>query len=343
MSKTRPLYRLYEQRLEAGLPPEQLPGHVGVLVDGNRRWAEQSGGSTADGHRAGAEKIIEFLGWCRDLEIPHVTLYVLSTENLKRPAEELGPLLEIIAELMSSLQTRSLCQVQAVGALEMLPDDLRGSIRELERATAGNEGPHLNIAVGYGGRQEIVDAVREIFAGALERGEDVAELVQRLSADDISEHLYTRGQPDPDLLIRTSGEQRLSGFLMWQSAYSEYLLRGPVAGLPLRGLPARAARLREPPSPLRRLIGAADAAGPRPTIAGAPCPAPVNHTRAIHAAFMPAESRRCAAVPRWSQADRRMSHPGAPTAGGCGDDEHHHPPHWSAGPRASVGAGTAAA
>lgn len=87
--KTRPLYRLYEQRLEAGLPPEQLPGHVGVLVDGNRRWAEQSGGSTADGHRAGAEKIIEFLGWCRDLEIPHVTLYVLSTENLKRPAEEL--------------------------------------------------------------------------------------------------------------------------------------------------------------------------------------------------------------------------------------------------------------
>ena len=103
MSKTRPLYRLYEQRLEAGLPPEQLPGHVGVLVDGNRRWAEQSGGSTADGHRAGAEKIIEFLGWCRDLEIPHVTLYVLSTENLKRPAEELGPLLEIIAELMLSL------------------------------------------------------------------------------------------------------------------------------------------------------------------------------------------------------------------------------------------------
>lgn len=222
MSKTRPLYRLYEQRLEAGLPPERLPGHVGVLVDGNRRWAEQSGGSTADGHRAGAEKIIEFLGWCRDLEIPHVTLYVLSTENLKRPAEELGPLLEIIAELMSSLQTRSLCQVQAVGALEMLPDDLRGSIRELERATVGNEGPHLNIAVGYGGRQEIVDAVREIFAGALERSEDVAELVQRLSVDDISEHLYTRGQPDPDLLIRTSGEQRLSGFLMWQSAYSEY-------------------------------------------------------------------------------------------------------------------------
>ena len=93
---------------------------------------------------------------------------------------------------------------------------------ELERATVGNDGPHLNIAVGYGGRQEIVDAVREIFAGALERGEDVAQLVQHLSADDISEHLYTRGQPDPDLIIRTSGEQRLSGFLLWKSVHSEY-------------------------------------------------------------------------------------------------------------------------
>nr|WP_186304391.1 isoprenyl transferase [Kocuria palustris] len=220
--RTRPLYRLYEQRLAAELPPERLPGHVGVLVDGNRRWAVQSGGSTADGHRAGAEKIIEFLGWCRDLRIPHVTLYVLSTENLKRPAEELGPLLEIIAELMRSLSVQSPGQVQAVGALEMLPPELRESIRELEQATSGNDGPHLNIAVGYGGRQEIVDAVREIFTGALERGEDIPRLVRELSVEDISQHLYTRGQPDPDLLIRTSGEQRLSGFLMWQSAYSEY-------------------------------------------------------------------------------------------------------------------------
>lgn len=222
MSSRSPLYRLYEQRLEAGLPPEQLPHHIGVLVDGNRRWAAQSGGSTADGHRAGAEKIIEFLGWCRDLEIPLVTLYVLSTENLKRPADELGPLLEIISELMATLQDQSLCRVRAVGAAELLPTELREQVAALEQATAAYEGLHLNIAVGYGGRQEIVDAVKEVFRGAIERGEDIAELVERFSDDDISRHLYTRGQPDPDLLIRTSGEQRLSGFLMWQSAYSEY-------------------------------------------------------------------------------------------------------------------------
>lgn len=222
VARTRPLYRLYEQRLAAELPRDRLPGHIGVLVDGNRRWAAQSGGSTADGHRAGAEKIIEFLGWCRDLEIPHVTLYVLSTENLRRPVEELGPLLEIISDLMSQLQDQSLCRVQAVGAAELLPDDLRRRIEILQRVTAGNEGPHLNIAVGYGGRQEIVDAVKEIFTQAIERGEDLGALVEQLSVEDISQHLYTRGQPDPDLLIRTSGEQRLSGFLMWQSAYSEY-------------------------------------------------------------------------------------------------------------------------
>lgn len=222
VAKARPIYRLYEQRLAAELDTERLPHHVGVLVDGNRRWAKQFGGSTEDGHRAGAEKIIEFLGWCRDLKIPVVTLYVLSTENLKRPAAELGPLLEIITGLTERLQEEGLCQAQPVGALELLPEPLRDRLENLRAVTESNEGPHLNIAVGYGGRQEIVDAVKEIFTQALERGEDVRELVAGLSAEHISEHLYTRGQPDPDLLIRTSGEQRLSGFLMWQSAYSEY-------------------------------------------------------------------------------------------------------------------------
>ncbi|KAA9394619.1 isoprenyl transferase [Kocuria coralli] len=222
MAKIGPIYRLYEQRLTADLDVERLPHHIGVLVDGNRRWAKQFGGSTEDGHRAGAEKIIEFLGWCRDLEIPVVTLYVLSTENLKRPAAELEPLLEIITGLTRRLQEERICQVQPVGTLDLLPESLRDRLERLRTITQDNPGPHLNIAVGYGGRQEIVDAVKEIFTGALDRGEDMRELVESLSADHISEHLYTRGQPDPDLLIRTSGEQRLSGFLMWQSAYSEY-------------------------------------------------------------------------------------------------------------------------
>jgi short-chain Z-isoprenyl diphosphate synthase len=109
-----------------------------------------------------------------------------------------------------------------VGALELLPPRLAQRLAELTETTAANPGPHLNIAVGYGGRQEIVDAVREVLTDALDADRDLRELAERLSVEDISEHLYTRGQPDPDLLIRTSGEQRLSGFLMWQSAYSEY-------------------------------------------------------------------------------------------------------------------------
>ncbi|MEX5259251.1 isoprenyl transferase [Kocuria sp. CPCC 205263] len=222
MPKPRPLYRFYERRLSAELDPRRLPKHVGVLVDGNRRWAKQFGASTTDGHKAGAQKIVEFLGWCRELDIEVVTLYILSTENLKRPAAELEPLLEIISDLMGTLTETGICRVQPVGALEMLPPRLAACLADLTERTAGNAGPHLNIAVGYGGRQEIVDAVREVLTDALDAGADVRELAQSLSVEDISQHLYTRGQPDPDLLIRTSGEQRLSGFLMWQSAYSEY-------------------------------------------------------------------------------------------------------------------------
>ncbi|GGG42950.1 isoprenyl transferase [Kocuria dechangensis] len=222
MAKPRPLYRFYERRLAAGLDPARLPKHVGVLVDGNRRWAKQCGASTAAGHAAGAEKIVEFLGWCQELRIEVVTLYILSTENLKRPAAELDPLLEIISDLLDTLTETGVYRVQPVGALELLPPRLAERLAELREHTAANPGPHLNIAVGYGGRQEIVDAVREVLTGALDAGQDLRELAERLSVEDISQHLYTRGQPDPDLLIRTSGEQRLSGFLMWQSAYSEY-------------------------------------------------------------------------------------------------------------------------
>ena len=116
MPKPRPLYRFYERRLSAELDPRRLPKHVGVLVDGNRRWAKQFGASTADGHKAGAQKIVEFLGWCRELDIEVVTLYILSTENLKRPAAELEPLLEIISDLMDTLTETGICRVQPVGA-----------------------------------------------------------------------------------------------------------------------------------------------------------------------------------------------------------------------------------
>lgn len=222
MKLPRVLYSFYEHRLARTLAPEELPHHVGVLVDGNRRWAKQFGATTEEGHRAGARKIVEFLRWCHELDVQVVTLYILSTENLNRPPEELEALLDIITQLMCELQDEGICRIQPVGALSTLPAALQEQLECSARRTADNPGPHLNIAVGYGGRQEIVDAVREVLADAAVRGESLTGMAESLSVEHISDHLYTRGQPDPDLLIRTSGEQRLSGFLMWQSAYSEF-------------------------------------------------------------------------------------------------------------------------
>ena len=222
MKLPRVMYSFYEHRLARTLTADELPHHVGVLVDGNRRWARQFGATTEEGHRAGARKIVEFLRWCHELNIQVVTLYILSTENLNRPPEELTALLEIITNLTRQLQEEGICRMQAVGALATLPPELQEQLASSVQRTAGNPGPHLNIAVGYGGRQEIVDAVREVFTDAASRGESLEATAQALSIEDVSAHLYTRGQPDPDLLIRTSGEQRLSGFLMWQSAYSEF-------------------------------------------------------------------------------------------------------------------------
>ncbi|MDR2255364.1 MAG: isoprenyl transferase [Arthrobacter sp.] len=216
------LYGLYERRLARELNVMKLPAHIGVLVDGNRRWAKLAGATTAHGHQAGADKIHEFLGWCREIGIQTVTLYMLSTDNLTRPEAELKPLLDIIQNTLSRLGEEGGPRVQPVGAVELLPPDLAATIAELKEKTASREGLHVNVAVGYGGRREIVDAVRKLLLEEGAAGRTPAEIAASLSDDDISRHLYTSGQPDPDLLIRTSGEQRLSGFLTWQSAYSEF-------------------------------------------------------------------------------------------------------------------------
>ena len=222
MKLRKPLYSVYERNLVAGIPAERLPKHVGVMVDGNRRWAALMGQTTRHGHQAGAERIQAFLGWCRELGIDVVTLYMLSTENLGRPAEELTDLLGIIEELLTGLADSRVARLQPVGALELLPEGLAATLERATVSTAEVEGLHVNIAVGYGGRQEIVDAVRELLRDAAREGREIAELAETLGAEDIENYLYTRGQPDPDLVIRTSGEQRLSGFMMWQSAYSEF-------------------------------------------------------------------------------------------------------------------------
>ena len=222
MKLVKPLYSVYERNLAASIPSERLPHHVGVMVDGNRRWAALMGQTTKHGHQKGAERIIEVLGWCRELGIDVVTLYMLSTENLKRPASELGDLVGVIDDLLRELGESRIARLQPVGALNLLPDGLPETVASVTEQTADVEGLHVNIAVGYGGRQEIVDSVRELLSDAAREGRDISEVAESLTADDISSYLYTRGQPDPDLVIRTSGEQRLSGFMVWQSAYSEF-------------------------------------------------------------------------------------------------------------------------
>ena len=219
-----PLYRLYINRLRRGLSPEVVPRHVAMMIDGNRRWARQLGyQSAAEGHRAGAAKMREFLGWCDDVGVRVVSLYLLSNDNLrKRDSREIADLIEIIAELADGLSRERDWRVQIVGRTEPLPAELARVLAEVEERTRENVGMHVNLAVGYGGRSEIVDAVRSIIADHDRRGGSLEELAASLTPEQIGEHLYTGGQPDPDLVIRTSGEQWLSDFLLWQSAHSEF-------------------------------------------------------------------------------------------------------------------------
>ncbi|MFE1644611.1 isoprenyl transferase [Microbacterium sp. P01] len=219
-----PLYRLYINRLRRQLTPETVPHHVAMMIDGNRRWARQLGyESAAHGHRAGAAKMREFLQWCDDIGIKVVSLYLLSNDNLlKRDSRELTDLLEIIAELADELSRERDWRVQHVGRSDGLPPELARVLAEAQRRTREHTGLHVNLAVGYGGRGEIVDAVRSIIAQHDQGGGSLEELADSLTPEQIGEHLYTGGQRDPDLVIRTSGEQRLSDFLLWQSAHSEF-------------------------------------------------------------------------------------------------------------------------
>ena len=217
------LYRLYEGRLERGLVSADLPKHVAVMLDGNRRWAERRPGSKASaGHAAGALKIFEFLEWCDEIGIKNTTLYMLSTDNLvKRSSDELQDLLRIIGEVATELARRKRWQVRLVGDRAVLPESLRSPIEAAENATAALDKPIVNLAVAYSGRTEIADAVKSIIKQHSGSGKTIDELTESLTPELIAEHLYTGGQADPDLIIRTSGEQRLSGFLLWQSSNSE--------------------------------------------------------------------------------------------------------------------------
>ena len=222
------LYPLYERRLVRALDFSQTPHHVGVILDGNRRWAKANQVDNHDigvsnssrGHRAGAEKIIEFLGWCEEADVRVVTLWLLSTDNFKRSEEELEALLQIIGETVDALAATKRWNIKAVGALDLLPDWLATKLNDLKPFR--EDGVEVNVAISYGGRREIVDAVKSYLAASAQDGKNIDDAAVALDAEAISKYLYTAGQPDPELIIRTSGEQRLGGFLLWQSALSEY-------------------------------------------------------------------------------------------------------------------------
>ena len=216
------VYGAYERRLAARLPAESLPRHVGVMLDGNRRWARANGANTQQGHQAGADNILPLLGWCEDVGVEVVTLWLLSTDNLNRPASELTPLLSIIEAVVKDLAAEGRWRLNPVGALDLLPAPTAARRPESADLTRSVNGMIVNIAVGYGGRREIADAVRSLLQEQAARGTSIEQLAEVLDVEHIAEHLYTKGQPDPDLVIRTSGEQRLGGFLLWQSAHSEF-------------------------------------------------------------------------------------------------------------------------
>jgi short-chain Z-isoprenyl diphosphate synthase len=221
-----PAYRLYETRLRQELAhaKSQLPRHIAVLCDGNRRWARDAGHDDVSyGYRVGAAKIAEMLRWCQAAGVELATVYLLSTENLQRDPDELAALIEIITDVVEEIcAPAKRWSVRTVGDLSLLGDEPAKRLREaVDKTTAAPGAFHVNVAVAYGGRQEIVDAVRALLNKELANGATGTQLVEAVTAEAISENLYTSGQPDPDLVIRTSGEQRLSGFLLWQSAYSE--------------------------------------------------------------------------------------------------------------------------
>jgi len=218
------VYSLYERRLLAQLAGAPRPRHVGVILDGNRRWARATGAVDLNsGHRRGADKIAEVLAWCEEAGVEVVTLWLLSTDNLTRSEVELAPLLGIIEATVTELAAPAEpWRLHPVGALDLLPDATARTLKEAADATVGKPGLLVNVAVGYGGRREIADAVRSLLQEHASRGFSIEEVASYLDVEHIAEHLYTRGQPDPDLVIRTSGEQRLSGFLLWQSAHSEF-------------------------------------------------------------------------------------------------------------------------
>jgi short-chain Z-isoprenyl diphosphate synthase len=226
MAFKRLIYYYYEKLLEKEVQKGTIPTHVGLILDGNRRYAKEMGFQNVNlGHREGAKKLDDVLQWCVEYGVRIVTIWGLSTENVGRDEDELKGLVAVIKEKIEDLFQNPVVRrygfrIKVLGNLHMLPDELREVAKRAEDETKHNKNHVLNIAIGYGGRQEIVEAVKKAIRD--KKIQSCEALADSITVNDITSHLYTNGIPDPDLIIRTSGEVRLSGFLLWQSAYSEF-------------------------------------------------------------------------------------------------------------------------
>lgn len=219
------VYAFYEKWLYNSVRKKEMPTHIAVILDGNRRWASYSGLNPEEGYRYGAQKVEELLNWCLDLKIKIVTLYALSLENMqRRKKSELEEIYRILMKkcedfLKNERVWREKIRFKVIGRKWLLPDEVRQTLEKLESATSRHDNYFLNIAVAYGGRAEIVDALRKICVKVLRKELSIEDIDEKV----VEEHLYTNGIPNPypDLVIRTSGEERISNFLLWQVAYSE--------------------------------------------------------------------------------------------------------------------------
>ncbi|MBQ6219639.1 MAG: di-trans,poly-cis-decaprenylcistransferase [Methanosphaera sp.] len=219
----QPLYSIYEWYISKNLEKDKMPKHVAIIMDGNRRYSKIQGNLSAiEGHKRGVDTLENVLEWCIDLGIDIVTVYAFSTENFKRSEKEVKDLMNLFVESFLSISTnkkihKNKVRLKAVGRLDLFPEDVRDAIKDAEKSTEQYTQRLINIAMGYDGRVEIVDAFKKI-AKKVQKGElDPEDIDENM----INDNLYTAGLEDPNLVIRTSGEERLSGFLLWQSSYSE--------------------------------------------------------------------------------------------------------------------------
>jgi short-chain Z-isoprenyl diphosphate synthase len=223
-----PAYAFYTQRLRAAVLSRPRPGHVAVIMDGNRRWATSAGyADPGEGHRRGAEKALELIDWCVELGIREVTLWALSIENLERPAGEVTTITEVATEAIDALRsgrrrTSAPVELHVIGRRDVLPAGLLDAIDRSATLSRPDGAISVTVAIAYSGRDELLEAFRATVREAVAAGTSPGNLADGITAEAVAAHLYTHGSSDPDLIIRTSGEVRLSGFLPWQSVYSEY-------------------------------------------------------------------------------------------------------------------------